>query len=114
MGLNDFLVGIAVKMNMLAVNNNDNLSLKEQIRQNLVDERILSINMEGELPVVRIILKGLRDDLLLKNEDKLIEKAKEIGKQINPISEKYKLYLIDEKYQIMIITNEQGDIAYKE
>lgn len=114
MGLNNFLMNIAIKLNMATIKNNDDLSLKEQIRQSLTNERILSINMDRDVPVVRIVLKGYRDDLLFNKEDELIEKAKEIGSQIKHLSEKYKIYLIDEKYQIMIIIDQEHNVAYKE
>lgn len=114
MGLNNFLMNIAVKMNMVTIKNNDNLSLKEQIRQNLTNERILSINIDGECAVVRIILNGNRDDLLFNKEDELIAKAKELSTQIKELSPIHKIYLIDDKYKIMIILDQDNHIAYTE
>lgn len=114
MNFNDFLTNIAVKLNMVTIKNDNNLSLKEEIRKNLHNERILSINVDGECAIVRIILSGNRDDLLFNKEDEVIQKAKQISSQIKEISPIHKIYLIDEKYKIIIILDQDNNIAYHE
>lgn len=114
MNFNNFLTNIAVKLNMATIKNDNNLSLKEEIRKNLHNERILSINIDGECAVVRIVINGLRDDLLFNNEDEVIQKAKDLSSQIKEKAPLHKIYLIDEKYKIILILDQDNNIAYHE
>lgn len=112
MKINDFLTNISIKLNMFAVKNMNNLSLKEDIKEVLKNENILSINIEDNIPVIRIILNGNKDILLKKNKNELIKRAEEIGNNIKSISDKYQIYLIDNSYEIIIVINHRNEVFY--
>lgn len=107
--MNELFLKLLVKLNLMTVKNGENESLKDKIKNELKDEKILAINMEGDIPVVRLVLKGKKADIET-NDNYLIERECNIRTTLLKVTDKFKLYLIDEKYKIIQITDQDGNI----
>ena len=108
--MNELFLKLLVKLNLMSAKSVENESLKDKIKNELKDKKILAINMEGDIPVVRLVLKGKKAELE-SHDNYLIEMEHNIRTSLLKVTDKFKLYLIDEKYKIIQITDQDGNIV---
>ena len=106
--MGDLFLKLLIKLNLKSIKNGENETLKDKIKNELKNEKILAINMEGDIPVVRIVLKGKKAELE-SHENYLIEREYNIRTSLLKVTNHFKLYLIDEKYKIIQITDQDGN-----